>query len=84
MPAKHDDSEVLDTDDIDMNDIVAPKATPPPAAPPNRHPPTGAVAVDVEAGANGSSDDPFARRVGKTLTWNNLNMTLVRCCQCSP
>jgi hypothetical protein len=76
MPAKHDDSEVLDTDDIDMNDIVASK----PAPAPYRNP-GAAVVMDVEAGANGSSsDDPFAKREGKTLTWKNINMTLVRCC----
>jgi hypothetical protein len=78
MPAKYDDSEVLDTDDIDMNDIVPVAKAPPP--PPNpRH--QGAV-VDVEAGAFGSSDDPFAKREGKTLTWKNINMTLVRVSIC--
>ena len=32
-----------------------------------------------------SRDDPFAPREGKTLTWRNINMTLVssKLCQCT-
>lgn len=37
--------------------------------------------VDIEASKDSRSslrNDPFAVREGKTLTWRNMNMTLVR------
>jgi hypothetical protein len=41
----------------------------------NTRPPTVSKKISMLA----VSDDPFAPREGKTLTWKNVNMTLVSC-----